>query len=323
MLNLKSVLTVLGILAFAVPVACSSQVPIMPKATTQVLDKQIELTSATPETINLAYISKNSKVGNSPTAKYIGLLDTVTNKFQGYNADQKPTSLASTAKVIVALVVLEDLELGKYKLTSSVTIPDWAKAFNGYSGSNVKENLESMLRDSDNMATNALIVKIGGFETLNSKLKKYGLEDSKINCVLSPKVVSAKSCIGTNQSTMRDLVYGLNSIRTKNTPNSRLMLLALKKATNTFNHTNRVFNKYGINSNTLADVGVIEVNNKEFVYAINVDFKGTKDKGGNYKTTGPKSPTTSLKDKKDPVSKTIQWIVNDLEKGFVVKEGID
>jgi Beta-lactamase enzyme family len=173
------------------------------------------------------------------------------------------------------------------------------------------------------MATNALIVKIGGFETLNSKLKKYGLEDSKINCLLSPKVVSTKSCIGTNQSTMRDLVYALNTIRIKNTTSSRLMLSALKKASNTFNHTNRVFNKYGINANTLADVGVVEVKDKEYVYALNVDFNGSKDSGSNYPTGTTKSPTTSLKDKKDPVSKTIQWIVNDLEKGFVVKEGID
>jgi D-alanyl-D-alanine carboxypeptidase len=322
MLNLRSALSVFATLAFITPAACTLQLPVSGN-TTQVLDKEFELIAAKPDTINLEYISKNSKVFNSPTAKYIGLLDTVSNKFQGYNADQKPTSLASTAKIIVALVVLEDLELGKYKLTTSITIPDWARAFNGNVGSNVKKNLQRMLRDSDNMATNALIVKIGGFETLNSKLKKYGLEDSKINCLLSPKVVSNKSCIGTNQSTMRDMVYALNTIRIKNTSNSRLMLSALKKASNTFNHTNRVFNKYGINSNTLTDVGVVEVKDKEYVYAVNVDFKGSKDSGSNYPTAIAKSPTTSLKDKKDPVSKTIQWIVNDLEKGFVVKEGID
>jgi D-alanyl-D-alanine carboxypeptidase len=330
MIKIQYLTAALVSLFLLTPLSCSSQD--VTNATTET--KQIEqLSNPTVEKevvdkfINLRYIGNNSKVGSSPAVNHIGLLDTSTNNFQGFNADIKPTSLASTAKVIVALVVLEDIQNGKYTLNSSVIMPDWARAFNGYVGSNVKENVLGMLSDSDNNSTNALIVKAGGFVTLNSKLKKYGLEDSAIRCMLSPKTVSSKSCIGTNQSTMRDLVYAMNEIRIRDNSTSRFMIDALKKAKNSFNHTNRLFNKYGMNSNTLADVGVIatDINgiHKEYVYAVNTDFKGTKDNGNNYATVGPKKPTKLLTDKKDPVSKAIQWIVNDLEKGFKVKEGVD
>jgi beta-lactamase class A len=322
-LNLKLVLATLVALIIVIPTAISSQVkPIVQKGKIKniVLTKYKKQGKAVkPKFVNLENIAKNSSVNKSPKAKYIGLLDTQSAIFQGYNSDSKPSSLASTAKILVALVVLDDLALGKYNLNSSVTMPNWARALNGSVGSNVKENLIGMLQDSDNNATNALIVKIGGFDVINSKLKKHGFADSKINCLLSPKLKSNKSCIGNNQSTMRDLVYALNTIRIKNTDSSKLMLTSLKKASNTFNHTNRVYNKYGMNSNTLADVGVIEVNNKEYVYSINVDFKGTNDSGNNYSTTGPNKATSLLTDKKDPISKTIQWIVNDLKSGLQVK----
>ena len=32
-----------------------------------------------------------------------------------------------------------------------------------------------------------------------------------------------------------------------------------------------------------------------------------------------KSPTTSLSDKRDPISKATQWIINDLQGGFVLE----
>jgi beta-lactamase class A len=326
-LNLKLILTTLVALTIIVPAAISSQVkPIVQKVNTKntvITQAEKQVKADKTKFVNLEYIAKNSSVNKSPKAKYIGLLDTQSGIFQGYNSDSKPSSLASTAKILIALVVLEDLELGKYNLNSSVTMPSWARALNGSVGSNVKENLIGMLQDSDNNATNALIVKIGGFDIINSKLKKHGFTDSKINCLLSPKFKSNKSCIGNNQSSMHDLVRALNSIRIKNTDSSKLMVTSLKKASNTFNHTNRLYNKYGINSNALADVGVIEVNNKEYVYSINVDFKGTNDSGNNYNTTGPNKPTSLLTDKKDPISKTIQWIVNDLTSGLQVKDGID
>ncbi len=277
--------------------------------------------------ISLKFIANNSKVGRSPNVKYIGLLDTSTNQFQGFNSNQKPTSLASTAKVLVALAVLEDIQNGRYSLKTSTTIPNWARATSGNVGSNVKQNIINMLKDSDNNSTNALIVKAGSFEGINTTLKKYGLNNSKINCVLSPKTVTTKSCIGTNQSTMKDLVNAMNLIRIRDNTISNFMISNLKKSRNNFNHTNGLYNKYGVNSLTLADVGVIATDikgvNKEYVYAINCDFKGSNDSGNNYKTIGPNNPTKLLTDKKDPVSKVIQWIVNDLEKGFKIKTNAD
>lgn len=290
-------------------------------------DEQDEVVEPTKNSINLRYIGQNSSVASSPNVKHIGLLDPNLDRFQGYNADVSPSSLASTGKVLVALAILDDINTKKYTLSTKVTMPSWAKSTDGNVGTNVRENIRRMLQYSDNSATNVLILQAGGFEGINSKLKKYDLVDSSIKCLLSPKVVTNQSCIGTNRSTMRDLVYAMNLIRVRNTTTSILMVDSMKATNNTFNHTNGVFNKFGINSNALADVGVISVKTggkrKEYVYAINVDFKGTTDKGSNYKTTGVKNPTNSLTSKKDPVSKAIQWIVNDLEKGLTVREGVD
>ncbi|MGL4757759.1 MAG: serine hydrolase [Patescibacteria group bacterium] len=273
---------------------------------------------------SLKYISQNSKIAGYDPVSYFGVLDTTSGMFQHYRGDSYPLSLASVVKVVVALAVLDDLETGKYTLNSPAILPGWASG-DGSAGTTVVSNLERMLGPSDNSATNALIIKAGGFDQVNAKIKKYGLTKTTVTCMLSPIYLNSSTCRAKNLSTMRDLVRAMDVIRTKNTINSLAMTKPMINTKYTYNHTNRVMNKTGLNSKSLGDVGVFEITQngvrKTFVYALIVDFP--YGGGGYYDSrTEPLPgtvPTTSLTDKRDPVSKATQWLINDLSQGFVIK----
>jgi D-alanyl-D-alanine carboxypeptidase len=275
---------------------------------------------------SMAYIAKNSTIGGKHPVSYFGVLDTQTGNFQHHKGDSLPLSMASVIKVVVALAVLEDLEGGKYSLNSSAILPSWAYA-DGSPSTTVKGNIDRMLGPSDNSATNALIVKVGGLDAVTVKAKKNGLTNTSINCLLSPKFINSSTCKSKNVSTMRDLVKAMNIIRTKNTVNSNAIIAPMTKTAYTFNHTDRVFNKCGLNSKSLGDVGVFEIEKdgikKQYVYAAIVDFPNGD--GGYYDSrTEPlpgKSITNQLTDKRDPISKATQWLINDIKQGFVVKDG--
>jgi D-alanyl-D-alanine carboxypeptidase len=275
---------------------------------------------------SIAYIAKNSTISGRDGVSYFGVLDPDSGLFQHYKGDSTPLSMASVIKVVVALAVLDDLELGKYNLNSSAVMPNWASG-DGNPGNTVVSNLERMLGPSDNSATNALIVKAGGLDGVTNKAKKYGLKNTSMNCLLSPVYINPTTCRSKNISTMRDLVTAMNIIRTKNTINSKAMIAPMINTKYTYNHTNRVFNKCGLNSKSLGDVGVFEITvngvKKQFVYASIVDFPSGNGAYYDSRTEPAKgqSPTDLLSDKKDPISKATQWLINDLKEGFVIKDG--
>jgi D-alanyl-D-alanine carboxypeptidase len=275
---------------------------------------------------SIAYIAKNSTISGRDGVSYFGVLDPDSGFFQHYKGDSIPLSMASVIKVVVALAVLDDLELGKYNLNSSAVMPNWASG-DGNPGSTVISNLERMLGPSDNSATNALIVKAGGLDSVTKKAKKYGLKNTTMNCLLSPVYINSTTCRSKNVSTIRDLVTAMNVIRTKNTVNSKAMITPMINTKYTYNHTNRVFNKCGLNSKSLGDVGVFEIIvngvKKQYVYATMVDFPSGNGAYYDSRTEPAKgqNPTNLLSDKKDPISKATQWLINDLKEGFVIKDG--
>jgi D-alanyl-D-alanine carboxypeptidase len=276
---------------------------------------------------SLKYIAENSKINQKDPVKYMGVLDTESGNFQHFNGDKTPLSLASTAKVLVAVAVLDDLNTGKYSMTTPITLPSWANATDGSAGATVKSNLYRMLNYSDNSATNALILKTGGFKNLNSKLTKYGITNSSIKCLLSARYINSNTCSVKNSSTMRDLVTAMNVIRKDNGVASNYMKDSMRTTPYTYNHTGRLYNKYGINSKALGDVGVLGVTSngvkKEYVFAAMVEF--TDGRGNTYDNKkDPQSGqiiSTDPESKTDPISKSIQWLVNDLRSGFTIREG--
>lgn len=278
---------------------------------------------------SLAYIAKNSKINNQDPISYFAILDTTSNKLQHYKGDSTPLSLASVVKVIVALGVLDDVINNKYTLTTATTRPSYAYADGGY-GKNVLQNLEFMLGPSSNNATNILINRVGGFAQLNAKVKKYGLNNTKIACMLSPVSINGSTCTDKNRSTMRDLITAMNEIRKSTIPASVEMKRIMTNTYYTYNHTARMYNKCGMNSKSLGDVGVFKITKDgvttEYIYAAIVDFPSTSVNSGGYyddKTEPAKGkvPTTNLKDKRDPISKGLQWLENDLQQGYQLVQG--
>jgi hypothetical protein len=278
---------------------------------------------------SLSYIAKNSKINNADPINYFAVLDTTENKLQHYKGDTVPSSLASVVKVIVALGVLDDVINNKYSLTTSTSRPYTTYADGGY-GKNVLENLKFMLGPSSNNATNILINRVGGFASLNAKVKKYGLNKTTIACMLSPVSINSSTCTDKNRSTMRDLITAMNEIRKSTLPVAVEMKRIMTQTKYTYNHTARMYNKCGLNSKSLGDVGVFQITKDgvttEYVYAAIVDFpNGSGHSGGYYDSrTEPlagKVPTTDLKEKRDPISKGLQWLENDLQAGYKVAQG--
>ncbi len=275
---------------------------------------------------SIGYIAKNSTIAGYDPVSYFGVLDPATNNFQHYKGDSIPLSMASVIKVVVALAILDDLDSGKYTLNSSAILPSWANG-DGSASTTVIGNLEIMLGPSDNSATNALIVKAGGLAAVTAKAKKYGLTNTSMNCLLSPVTINSTTCVSKNVSTMRDLVKAMNIIRIRNTANSKAIIAPMITTKYTYNHTNRVFNKCGLNSKSLGDVGVFEIDfngvKKQYIYAAIVDFPNGDGAYYDSRTeplTG-KLPITSLTDKRDPISKATQWLIDDISQGFVIRDG--
>jgi hypothetical protein len=276
----------------------------------------------TPQTPSLGYIAKNSTIGGYDAIDYFAVMDTQTKAIQHYRGDTVPFSLASVVKVFVAVGNIIDMQEGKYNLDSPAPFNPAVTA-NGEYGKTIRQNFEYMLGPSSNTATNILMDANGGFAALNAKLKKIGLTKTNVQCHLS--LPEPKCGTKVNESTMRDLVIATNWIREGISEYHQAARKPMINTQYTHNHTNRVFNKTGMNSNTIADVGVFTATSngikKEFVFAV---LSTCEDGSCNYyndKTeplAGTK-PTVLLSDKRDPTSKAIQWIINDLETGFVIQ----
>jgi Beta-lactamase enzyme family len=284
------------------------------------------LVYAAPLPIVLKYIGTNSTIGGYDPVKFIAIMDTKDSTLHSYNGLIKPESLASTIKIAVAFSVIIDIMQGKYNLDSPTPLPAVALG-NGEYGATVSKNFEYMLGPSSNSATNALIVKTGGFAELTKKIRfnNKKITFTEIGCYLSPTVVNTTTCPVRNKSNMIELVHIMANIRelTRSAAAAKARD-SMAKSHYTHNHTNRVYNKTGMNDFFFGDVGVINVKNngvaRDFVYALGIECLTGDCAYYDDKTEPPvgKLPTKLLSDKTDPVSKATQWIINDLEKDFIL-----
>jgi hypothetical protein len=277
----------------------------------------------TPESPSLSYISRNSFINGKDPINYFAILDTETKNLQHYKGDTIPLSLASVVKIFVAVGTVMDLQEGKYTLDTPTPLNKAIEA-NGDIGKTVRENLNFMLSPSSNTATNILIEKNGGFVALNTKLKKIGLTVTSVNCYLS---LPNPNCPVANASTMRELVIATNWIREGTSIFHQAAKDPMIKTKYTHNHTNRIFNKTGLNSSTIADIGVFSATfngkKKEYVFAVLATCVNKDCYLYDSLTEPPagKVATTNLTEKTDPTSKAIQWAINDLQVGFALING--
>ena len=122
---------------------------------------------------------------------------------------------ASTIKIPVLVALYEAVDRGHVSMAEALELRE--ELLGGHSGGmqyrplgtsfSVAETAHQMAAVSDNSATNMLIARLGGFETLNQQFKRWGLRDT----VLRQKLPDLD---GHNTTSPRDLAYLLTLLDT-------------------------------------------------------------------------------------------------------------
>ena len=120
----------------------------------------------------------------------------------------RPMRPASMIKMFVLAKAMQDIKEGKYSLDDEIAItPENVVGGAGsiaglgyYAKVPVRLLLEHMIKESDNTATNILIDKVGGLETLNAYLKQKNYNDTNFQ----HKMMMAYRGL-TNLSSVKDL----------------------------------------------------------------------------------------------------------------------
>lgn len=183
-------------------------------------------------------------------------------------AGDQPFSAASLIKIPVAAALLAAVDRGLISLDESLVMR--ASDIGGGSGSlqyfpvgsrfTVRRLGELMIRRSDNTATNMLIVRLGGMETLNASFGAWGLGRTRLRTPLPDME-------GTNTTSPRDLVIVLERAVGPSwlRPASREMLLSWMRRSHVrsllpagVGKGSRVANKTGDIPGALGDAGFVE-----------------------------------------------------------------
>ena len=120
----------------------------------------------------------------------------------------RPMRPASMIKMFVLAKAMQDIKEKKYSLDDELSITPEnvvggagsVAGLGNYAKVPVRTLLEHMIKESDNTATNILIDKVGGLESLNAYLKQKNYSDTKFE----HKMMMAYSGV-TNLSSVKDL----------------------------------------------------------------------------------------------------------------------
>ncbi len=142
------------------------------------------------------------------------LIFTDKNEYAEINSDALLPA-ASSIKVPILIVLLSMLDSGEIlwneKLTLTQEVIGSGSGWMAYENIGKKfpifEVASEMIRVSDNTATNLLIQRIGGIDLLNSRLKKLGLKNTRVNNYLP-------DLKGTNLTSTKDLSLAMALVDT-------------------------------------------------------------------------------------------------------------
>lgn len=266
--------------------------------------------------IDILRIVEDSTTDDINKVSNFAFVNVATGKGSYYNELSKPKSIASMSKIFVALAIVDGLDKGTLALTDNIPeLPEFADT-DGERGDNISQSLYFMLGPSSNSATNALIIKAGGLNEINHVLIKYGITDSKMTCFLSPTTIDDESCKESNTATMVDLVKAITAIHLGKGPNIELIKKAMSISESTFSHTNRLYNKVGINDTVLGNVGIIRIDGTDYAFSLVFDSP-EKDASRYDDLTEPRLfeiITNDIQSKRDPLSKAIQSFINQINQ---------
>ena len=144
----------------------------------------------------------------------VAVVDLDTGEHAMHNASEVFPA-ASTIKIPVLVALCEAVDRGHVSMAEALELRE--ELLGGHSGGmqyrplgtsfSVAETAHQMAAVSDNSATNMLIARLGGFETLNQQFKRWGLRDT----VLRQKLPDLD---GHNTTSPRDLAYLLTLLDT-------------------------------------------------------------------------------------------------------------
>lgn len=223
-------------------------------------------TQATSTTLNAGAIAK--KYG----AQSLLIADTQGKIISSYNASQSPASPASTIKLVIGDLVSQRFKSGQTIGVdpSAIAEGDTGKYKAGQSFS-ASEMVTRMLRDSDNTATNLLIKSLGGLNRVNELAKQSGYGSTHVGNLLS--IPGAKGF--SNRSTAIDTTTAMARILGSSTQLGQIAKNAIR--------TNRDFGfkgesggKIGNNSKVIGNVGIVNVNGKEYLVTSYANVNGNQ-----------------------------------------------
>ncbi|MGB3239034.1 MAG: serine hydrolase [Geitlerinemataceae cyanobacterium] len=200
-------------------------------------------------------------------------------------------SAASTIKIPVLVAFFQAIDEGsirldeEFTLQSSQIVPE--AGFMQYDPPGTRytalEVATAAIVSSDNTATNMLIDRLGGTETLNQKFRSWGLTQTLLNNPLP-------DLGGTNTTSPRDLAKLISSIDRGNLISlpSRDRLLAIMKATENdsllpqgLGEGATIAHKTGTINSILADAGLIDLpNGKRYIGVVMVERTDGDDRAG-------------------------------------------
>lgn len=188
-------------------------------------------------------------------------------------------SAASTVKLPVLIAFFQDVDAGKLKLEEMLTLSQTAIAKEAGDlqyqpiGTQISalETAARMITVSDNTATNMLIERLGGKESLTARFKSWGLSATVLNNLLA-------DIEGTNTTTAKEMVWLLDQINQGKLVSmvSRDRILDIMRQTQStgllpggLGPEAKIAHKTGTLSALLADVGVVDLpNGKRYAIAV-------------------------------------------------------
>lgn len=208
-------------------------------------------------------------------------LDLKSGAGYGVRPDE-PFFSASTIKLPVMVAVYRRIDEGKlaYSDVFETTEEDWAAGAGWLrwetpgATTTVEDSLWLMITQSDNVATNALVRKVGGPDYVNEVARSLGARDTKLFTKLSSERAAVPSL--DNRTTPRDMAIMLREITSKNAASDFACeeMLGLMRQNNLEYWMEAgvpegmpVANKAGWLDATYNDVGFVEYKDRPYILA--------------------------------------------------------
>jgi muramidase (phage lysozyme)/beta-lactamase class A len=210
------------------------------------------------------------------------------------NAQTPPASPASTIKVIIADLIAKEITSGKLSLKDAIAIKLPLVDPHGQLKANqvrtVEQLIQLMLEKSDNTATNVLIDQLGGLTRATELAKKEGYKNTTIS-----RYLNIPGSGTPNISTAQDVTLAMQSLIKNQDPASQLAEQSLRQTRN-FKYNNEIGGKIGNNSKVIGNVGLVNINGKEYIITAYANINGNQLNNRTIITNATNAISQSIKD---------------------------